>query len=118
LEVEVVALSNGAFTYDGPMYGGLTGNLGLAARLRHRGVQVVVVSARMQPLDQAFARSLGIDCSTMKYIAVKSAVHFRSGFEQIAGSIHNVDAQAIHTHDFARLKYLHRRRPMFPLEGL
>ncbi len=117
LDVEVVALSDGRFTYDGPMYAGLTGDLGLSAWLRHRGVNVVVVSARMQPLDQAFARSLGIDCAAMKYIAVKSAVHFRSGFEKIAGSIHNIAAQALHTHDFARLPYRRRRRSMFPLEG-
>jgi microcystin degradation protein MlrC len=118
LEVEVVALSDGRFTYDGPMYGGLTGDLGPSAWLRHRGVNVVVVSGRMQPLDQAFARSLGIDCAAMRTIAVKSAVHFRSGFERIAGSIHNIDAQALHTHDFTRLTYQHRRRPMFPLEPI
>jgi microcystin degradation protein MlrC len=116
LDVEVVALSDGRFTYDGPMYAGLTGDLGSSAWLRHSGVNVVVVSARMQPLDLAFARSLGIDCARMKYIAVKSAVHFRSGFESIAGSIHNIDARALHTHDFARLAYQRRRRPMFPLE--
>ena len=116
VNVEVVALSDGKFTYDGPMYAGLTGDLGTSAWLRHRGVNVGVVSARMQPLDMAFARSLGIDCAAMKYIAVKSAVHFRSGFEKLAGSIHNIDAQAIHTHDFARLPYRHRRRPMFPLD--
>jgi microcystin degradation protein MlrC len=115
LDVEVVALSDGHFTYDGPMYAGLTGNLGPSAWLRHRGVNVVVVSARMQPLDQAFARTLGIDCAAMRYIAVKSAVHFRSGFERLAGSIHNIDAAAIHTHDFTRLTY-HRRRPMYPLD--
>ena len=28
----------------------------------------------------------------MKYVGVKSAVHFRSGFEKLAGSIYNVDA--------------------------
>ncbi len=116
LEVEVIALSDGRFTYDGPMFAGLTGDLGASAWLRHRGVNVVVVSARMQPLDQAFARSLGIDCRTMRVIAVKSAVHFRSGFEKIAGSIHNINAQAIHTHDFAKLPYQRRRRPMFPLD--
>ncbi len=116
LEAEVVALSDGRFTYDGPMYGGLAGDLGPSAWLRQAGVNVVVVSARMQPLDQAFARSLGIDCAKMRYIAVKSAVHFRSGFERIAGSIHNIDAAAVHTHDFARLPYRRRRRPMFPLE--
>lgn len=77
---------------------------------------MVVVSARMQPLDQAFARSLGINCAAMRTIAVKSAVHFRSGFERIAGSIHNINARAIHTHDFAQLPYQRRRRPMFPLE--
>lgn len=117
LEVEVVAVSDGRFTYDGPMYAGLTGDLGTSAWLRYRGVNVVVVSARMQPLDQAFARSLGIDCAAMRTIAVKSAVHFRSGFERIAGAIYNIDAQALHTHDFARLAYQRRRRPMFPLEG-
>jgi microcystin degradation protein MlrC len=116
LDVEVVAVSDGRFTYDGPMFAGLTGDLGPSAWLRHRGVNIVVVSARMQPLDQAFPRSLGIDCKSMKYIAVKSAAHFRSGFEAIAGSIHNITAQAIHSHDFSRLEYRKRRRPMFPLE--
>lgn len=115
LDVEVVALSDGRFTYDGPMYAGLTGDLGPSAWLRHRGVNVVVVSGRMQPLDQAFARSLGIDCAAMRYISVKSAAHFRSGFEQIAGSIHNIGARAIHSHDFRTLPYK-KRRPMYPLE--
>jgi microcystin degradation protein MlrC len=115
LDVEVVALSDGRFRYDGPMYSGVTGELGSSAWLRHRGVNVVVVSVRMQPLDQAFARSLGIDCSQMKYISLKSAVHFRSGFERLGGTIFNIDARAIHTHNFASLPY-NRRRPMFPLD--
>jgi microcystin degradation protein MlrC len=118
MEAEVVAVSNGRFTYDGPMYAGLTGDLGTSAWLRCRGMNVVVVSARMQPLDQAFARALGINCAAMRYIALKSAVHFRSGFEQLGGSIHNVDARAIHTHDFSQLSYRKRRRPMFPLEAV
>lgn len=117
VEFDVVALSDGRFTYDGPMYAGRTGDLGPSAWLRHEGVNVVAVSGRMQPLDQAFARSLGIDCARMRYIAVKSAVHFRSGFEKIAGSIHNIDSRAIHTHDFAQLPYRRRTRPMYPLEG-
>jgi microcystin degradation protein MlrC len=115
-EAEVVAVSDGRFTYDGPMYAGLTGDLGTSAWLRIGGVNVVVVSGRMQPLDQAFARSLGIDCSTMKYIALKSAVHFRSGFERLGGSIYNINARAIHTHDFRQLDYKRRRRPMWPVE--
>lgn len=115
LEVEVVALSDGRFRYDGPMYSGSDGNLGVSAWLRHRGVNIVVVSVRMQPLDQAFVRSLGIDCSTMKVIAVKSAVHFRSGFERLGGAIFNVNAPAMHSHDYQRLTY-HRRPPIYPVE--
>jgi microcystin degradation protein MlrC len=115
LNVEVVALSDGSFRYDGPMYAGLTGNLGPSAWLRSGGVSIVVVSKREQPLDPAFARSLGIDCAKLKYIAVKSAAHFRSGFEKIAGSIYLVDAPALHSHQFGTLTY-HHRRPMFPVE--
>jgi microcystin degradation protein MlrC len=98
------------------MYAGLKGNMGKSAWLRLQGVSVVVVSARQQPLDPAFARTLGIDCAKMRYIALKSAVHFRSGFEALAGSIHNVDAQAILVHDFSRLPYRRLRRPVFPLD--
>jgi microcystin degradation protein MlrC len=116
LDVEVVALSDGRFRYDGPMYAGTNGDLGTSAWLRHRGVNIVVVSVRMQPLDQAFARSLGIDCSRMKFIALKSAVHFRSGFEQLGGSIFNINARAIHSHDYASLSY-RRRRPMWPVDA-
>jgi microcystin degradation protein MlrC len=116
IEAEVVAVSDGTFAYDGPMYAGLTGSMGPSAWLRKDGVSVVVVTARHQPLDPAFARTLGIDCRRMRYLAVKSAAHFRSGFEALAGSIFNVDAAAILTHDFTQLTYRCRTRPVFPVE--
>ena len=116
IDAEIVAVSNGGFAYDGPMYAGLTGNMGPSAWLRQGGISVVVVTAREQPLDPAFARTLGIDCRAMRYIALKSAAHFRSGFENIAGSIFNVDTRAILTHDFSKLTYRRRMRPVFPVE--
>lgn len=117
LRATVRALSSGAFTYDGPMYAGLTGNMGPSAWLEQDGIHVVLVTAHEQPLGPAFARTLGIDCRRMRYIAVKSAVHFRASFEPFAGSIFNVDARAIHTHDFASLPYQKRQRPMYPVDG-
>jgi microcystin degradation protein MlrC len=98
------------------MYAGLTGNMGKSAWLRVGGVSVVAVTKREQPLDPAFARTLGIDCAKMRYIGVKSAAHFRSGFEKLAGSIYNVDAAGILVHDFSKLEYRRRRRPLYPLE--
>lgn len=115
-EAEVVAITDGKFAYDGPMYAGLTGNMGPSVLLQVEGVSVAVVTKREQPLDPAFARTLSVDCATMRYIGLKSSVHFRSGFEQLAGSIYNVDAAGILVHDFSQLPYRRRRRPLYPLE--
>lgn len=117
MRATVRGLSNGDFTYDGPMYAGLTGNMGRSAWLEQDGVSVVVVSKTEQPLGPAFALTLGIDCRKMRYIAVKSAVHFRGSFESFAGSIFSVDARGTHTHNFAALAYQHRPRPMYPIDG-
>lgn len=116
MQAVVRALSEGAFRYDGPMYAGLTGNMGKSAWIEQDGVHVVVVTAHEQPLGPAFARTLGLDPAAMKYIAVKSAVHFRSGFEKFAGNIYSVDARAVHTHDFASLPYRKPRKPMYPVD--
>jgi len=113
---EVLATSHGDFTYDGPMYAGLTGNMGESVWVRQKGVNVVVVSCREQPLGPAFAKSLGINVEAMRFIAVKSAAHFRAAFEKFAGSIFNVDAAGIHVHDLRRIAYQKRKRPMFPIE--
>ena len=115
-EAEVIAISDGKFFYDGPMFAGLNGSMGTSAWLKIEGVSVIVVSAREQPLDMAFVRTLGINCEQMRYICVKSAAHFRAAFEPIAGSIHNVDAEAIHTHEFAKLPHANRTRKVYPVE--
>ena len=115
-EAEVLAISEGAFAYDGPMFAGLTGSMGTSAWLKIEGVNIAVVTAREQPFCMAFARSLGIDCAKMKYISVKSAAHFRAAFEPIAGSICNIDAAGIHTHDFGKLPHSKRNREVFPIE--
>ena len=116
MKAEVKALSEGKFQYDGPMYAGLTGNMGPSAWIQQDGVNVVVVTAREQPFGPAFSKTLGIDCESMKYISVKSSAHFRASFEPFAGSIFNVEAKAIHTHDFAKLNHQHRKRPFYPVE--
>ena len=116
MKAEVKALSEGEFKYDGPMYAGLTGSMGPSAWIQQDGVNVVLVTAREQPFGPAFSKTLGIDCESMKYIAVKSSAHFRASFEPFAGSIFNVEAQAIHTHDFAKLNHKRRKQDFYPVE--
>ena len=77
---------------------------------------MVVISLPQQPVDLALCRSLGMDLSLWRYICVKSTGHFRSGFEAIAGSIFNIDAQGVLGQSFADLPYCRLGRSMYPLD--
>ena len=116
MRVRVRAVSNGRFTYDGPMWAGVVGEMGPSAWLEQEGVHVVVISDRHQPVDLAFCRSLGLDCQEMRYLAVKSTGHFRSGFAPIAGSIFNIDTASTLSHDFRQLPYTRLGRKMYPID--
>ena len=82
------------------MWKGVEENLGLSALLKHQGVSIIIISKKQQPVDLAFSKILGLDCSKMNYLSLKSTGHFRSGFESNAGSIFNVDTSGMFTQDF------------------
>jgi microcystin degradation protein MlrC len=85
---QVERLSDGRFTLTGPMGRGNPADLGPSALIRVApGVQVVVVSRKMQALDQEILRHLGIEPAAMKIIALKSSVHFRADFQPIAAAV-------------------------------
>jgi microcystin degradation protein MlrC len=83
----VVALSDGSFVGTGPMVGGQQITMGLTAVLRHRGVDVLVATVRQQPFSQATFTHLGIDPKTRPILALKSSVHFRNHFQEIAEQV-------------------------------
>jgi microcystin degradation protein MlrC len=114
MTVEVVALSDGRFRYDGPMYAGLEGSMGPSAHIRHGGVHVLLVSRREQPFDTAFARTLGLDPRRMRYIGVKSAAHFRAGFEAWAGAIYVVSEPSVHDPATAKIAFHRLGRKLYP----
>jgi microcystin degradation protein MlrC len=116
LTAEVLAISDGRFVYDGPMWTGREGFHGDAALVRHRGIYVIFISEMCQPIDLAFPRMLGLDCRQLRYLALKSTGHFRSGFGPIAGSIYNVDAQGLLTQDFKRLPFKNLGRKVYPID--
>ncbi len=86
---KVEALSDGSFTFTGPMFGGCRAELGPMARLRllGTGVTVVVGSERAQNADKEMFRVVGIEPSEWRILCVKSAVHFMADYEDVAGSI-------------------------------
>jgi microcystin degradation protein MlrC len=112
----VARLGDGKFTLTGPMGAGNPGNLGPCALLDIEGVLVVVVSQKMQALDQAIIRHLGVEPASCPILALKSSVHFRADFAPIAEQIIVAIAPGPVVADPAVLNFRHvraevRRRP-------
>lgn len=112
----VEKLTDGVFTLTGPMGAGNPGNLGDTALLDIDGVRVMVVSRKMQALDQAILRHVGIEPSACPIIALKSSVHFRADFGPIAEQVIVAIAPGPVVADPAVLNFRHvraevRRRP-------
>jgi microcystin degradation protein MlrC len=118
MTVEVVALSDGKFRYDGPMYAGLEGNMGPSAHIRQGGLHVLLVTQREQPFDMAFARTLGLDPRQMRYLGLKSAAHFRAAFEPWAGAIYVVSEPGVHSADTGTLKFTRLGRKLYPFDEI
>ena len=88
VEATVEALSDGRFICTGPMGKGNPADLGPTALIRvARGVRVIVVTWKMQALDQALFTHIGVEPAAQKILALKSSVHFRAHFQPIAEQV-------------------------------
>jgi microcystin degradation protein MlrC len=84
----VEALTDGRFTMTGPMGKGSPADLGPTALVRVApGVRVIVVTRKMQALDQALFTHIGVEPGRLGIIALKSSVHFRAHFQPIAARV-------------------------------
>ena len=115
MTAEVIKLSDGAFRYEGPRNAGLDGSMGPSAYIRQGGVHVLLVTEREQPFGIAFSLSMGLDPRKMRYIAVKSAAHFRAGFESWAGAVHEVSEPCVHNPATGALPYKNTRCKLYPM---
>ncbi|MGI9372096.1 MAG: M81 family metallopeptidase [Hyphomicrobiales bacterium] len=91
VRVRVEKISDGAFTFTGPMYGGAHARLGKMARLLvlddNSGVRIVIGSARCQNADQAIFTHMDLDPTKGDIVVVKSAVHFLADYDPIAEEV-------------------------------
>ena len=116
LEVELVSVSDGHFTGDGPMIHGLGGSFGPTAVVRAGGIEILVVTIARQILDLQQFKAFGIDPQSNRVVALKSMQHFRAAFEPIAGQVIVCDSGALCTPRYDRLPYRNVPRPIFPLD--
>ena len=81
-------------------------------------VEIVVVSHQQEPNDLACLTSLGIDPMAKRYLFLKSRVHWRAGFKDIARHIVECDGIGVCTSDYTMLDFRRVPRPMFPLDPM
>lgn len=104
-EFEVVRVTDGEFLATGPFYGGSHMSLGVTARLRKGGVEVVVSSRKAQCADREMLRHAGIEPTELGILAVKSSVHFRADFGPMAKEVLVVESPGPNIADLAKLPY-------------
>ncbi|HWD56637.1 MAG TPA: M81 family metallopeptidase, partial [Stellaceae bacterium] len=117
----VARLGTGDFTGTGPMFGGAKFHVGPTALVTDddSGVSVVLACARIQAIDQAQFRDVGVEPAAVPILALKSTVHFRADFQPIAETVLCVLSPGAHVSDPVELPYAHlrsgiRMRPLGP----
>ncbi len=102
-------LADGNFVFTGEMYLDSQAHLGPMALLRvaddESEVRLIVSSERVQCLDLAIFRHLGIEPERQKILVVKSSVHFRADFDPIASETLVVASPGAHPCELAKLDY-------------
>lgn len=109
-------LSDGTFTGNGPMIGGLQLSFGPTAVLQVGDIDILIVSNITQMLDLQQFAAFGIDPTRKTVVALKSMQHFRAAFEPIADKVIVCDSGALCTLQLAKLPYSRVPRPIFPLD--
>ncbi|HEX4271208.1 MAG TPA: M81 family metallopeptidase [Rhizomicrobium sp.] len=124
LEVELISRSDGVFELEdkNSHIAGWLGTkldvLGPTAVVRHRGLTIMLTSAKLPPFDLGQWRSQGIDPEKLSMIGVKAAVGHRSTYEPICSATYTVNVNGPCTSDLKRLPYKNLRRPVFPLDPM
>ena len=113
---KILHITDGIFTYDGPMYAGMQASLGPSVVLRVSGVEILLTTHSQQILDVQQFRANGIEPTTKHIIGLKSMQHFRAAYEPIVAQVLVCDSGALASPDLTRLVYRNLRRPIYPLD--
>jgi microcystin degradation protein MlrC len=118
IQGRVRLISDGRFPTTIAMGRGLTTNMGRTAVLSTGSVDIMVVSRHFEPVDPGCFRCVGIEPTERRFLLLKSRIHYRVGFRDIAREIVECAGLGVCTSDYSEIKFEHVRRPIYPLDGL
>ena len=111
-------LCNGTYVNSGPMRHGDAVHMGKTVLLDSAGVKIIVCENAVQPWDPEVFRHVGIDPATQAILVVKSAVHFRAGFEALTpGGILLADTGGLTSPVLSSRVFTRIPRPIWPLDA-
>ena len=115
---QVLAVSDGQFFGRRGLIKGVQAEMGLSARLKVGGVQVVVISKRQQLIDPAQLDALQVDLSQVRVLVAKSRGHYRAAFDEFtsADCMIDVDCPGLTTPNLKQLPWTRMPRPIFPID--
>lgn len=108
-------ISDGRFVLRGEMGRGSEQNYGRTVVFVVDGVEIVVTERRLQPYDAELLRSVGIEPTRRRLIALKSAMHFRQTYQDIAERIFDADTPGIHSPNVRHFTYNRLRPGVYPV---
>jgi len=114
----VKTLTNGEWIVRGPMYTGVKVSMGNTAVLAVGGMEIVIISKHHEPWDTVVFTSVGIQPDKKRYLLLKSRIHYRAGFEQLAKNTITCDGEGVTTSDNNLLTFRKVRRPIYPLDNI
>lgn len=108
-------ISDGTWINQSVVYGGNRYCLGITACLVVGNVFIIVGSNRTQPMDDGMLRVAGLRWDLMKYVALKSAHHFKGWWQERAAGIVPCDSPGIMCADLRVFNFENTHTDYFPL---
>ena len=113
---KVKLISDGLYRNLGPASTGLLMDMGPTVVFDTGKVEIVVISRQQEPNDKNAFLSLGIDPIRKKFLMLKSRIHYRAGFRDIAKEVIECAGTGVCTSDYDQLTFRNVRRPIYPLD--
>jgi microcystin degradation protein MlrC len=112
----VANLADGRWKVEGPMYTGVMVDTGPTAVLDTGRMKIVIVSRHHEPWDTGIFTANGIDPTKLRFLLLKSRIHYRAGFAPLARATFTLDGEGVTTSDNTKLTYRAVSRPVYPLD--
>ncbi len=104
------------YIHPGPMGKGARVRLSRVAVIGFGANNHVIITPTLhQLIDDAIFPALGLNLDSLDIIAIKSRVHFRAYFQEVAGAIIEVDAPGLGPADLTQLDYRNIPEDIYPV---